>query len=104
MCLFKSGKHRPGFRGLAKNAPHKGNALKLIKFLASDEGQEMYAEMNNEYPVKEGVPWSPLIKSWGGFKPADLAQCDRGLTQEGKRAHRQGGLRRRAEHIGVRAG
>jgi len=73
MCLFKSGKHRPGFRGLAKNAPHKGNAVKLFKFLASDEGQEMYAGMNNEYPVKEGVPWSPLIKSWGDFKPDPIS-------------------------------
>jgi iron(III) transport system substrate-binding protein len=29
----------------------------------------MYAEVNYEYPVKEGVPWSPLVKSWGEFKP-----------------------------------
>jgi len=36
--------------------------------LASDEGQEMYADVNNEYPVKEGVPWSPLVQSWGSFK------------------------------------
>jgi len=53
---------------LAKNAPNKDNALKLMEFLASDEGQEMYADVNNEYPVKEGVPWSPLVKSWGPFK------------------------------------
>jgi iron(III) transport system substrate-binding protein len=53
---------------LAKNAPNKDNALKLMEFLASDEGQEMYADVNNEYPVKEGVPWSPLVKSWGRFK------------------------------------
>jgi iron(III) transport system substrate-binding protein len=53
---------------LAKNAPHREDAVKLMEFLASDEGQEMYAEVNNEYPVKEGVPWSPLVKSWGSFK------------------------------------
>ncbi len=41
---------------LAKNAPHKDNAVKLVEFLASDKGQEMYAEVNYEYPVKEGVP------------------------------------------------
>jgi iron(III) transport system substrate-binding protein len=28
----------------------------------------MYAEVNYEYPVKEGVPWSPLVKSWGDLK------------------------------------
>jgi iron(III) transport system substrate-binding protein len=53
---------------LAKNAPNKDNAIKLVEFLASDKGQEMYAEVNNEYPVKEGVPWSELVQSWGTFK------------------------------------
>jgi iron(III) transport system substrate-binding protein len=53
---------------VAKHAPHQENAVKLVEFLASDKGQEMYAEVNHEYPVKEGVPWSPLVKSWGDFK------------------------------------
>jgi len=53
---------------LAKNAPNKANAIKLVEFLASDKGQEMYAEVNNEYPVKDGVPWSELVQSWGTFK------------------------------------
>jgi ABC-type Fe3+ transport system substrate-binding protein len=61
---------------LAKNAPHKDNALKLMEFLASDEGQQIYAEVNNEYPVKEGVPWSPLVKSWGNFKPDPISFND----------------------------
>jgi len=58
---------------LAKNAPHKDNALTLMEFLASDEGQQMYAEVNNEYPVKEGVPWSPSVKSWGNFNPDPIS-------------------------------
>lgn len=53
---------------MAKNAPNKENALKLVEFLASDKGQEMYAEVNSEYPVKEGVPWSELVQYWGTFK------------------------------------
>lgn len=53
---------------LAKNAPNKDNALKLIEFLASDTGQNMYAEVNHEYPTKDGVPWSDLVESWGTFK------------------------------------
>ena len=58
---------------MAKYAPHKDNAMKLLEFLASDKGQEMYAEMNNEYPVKQDVPWSPLVKSWGDFKPDPIS-------------------------------
>lgn len=53
---------------VAKNAPNKENAVKLVEFLASDKGQEMYAEVNSEYPVKAGVPWSKLVQSWGTFK------------------------------------
>ena len=50
---------------LAKNAPNKAAALKLMAFLASDEAQHLYAEANNEYPISPRVPASPLVKSWG---------------------------------------
>lgn len=61
---------------VAKNAPHKDNAVKLVEFLASDEGQKDYAEINNEYPVKEGVPPSDLVKSWGEFKADSISLND----------------------------
>ena len=61
---------------VAKHAPHKDNAVKLVEFLASDRGQELYADVNNEYPVKEAVPWSPLVKSWGDFKPDPISLND----------------------------
>ena len=52
---------------LAKNAPHKDNALKLMKFLASDEAQRLYADGNFEYPVNPEISPSPLVASWGKF-------------------------------------
>jgi iron(III) transport system substrate-binding protein len=58
---------------LAKYAPHKENGIKLLEFLASDKGQEVYADVNSEYPVKEGVRWSELVKSWGEFKPDPIS-------------------------------
>ncbi|GFO82103.1 MAG: iron ABC transporter substrate-binding protein [Methyloceanibacter sp.] len=58
---------------LAKYAPNKDNALKLIEFLASDTGQHMYAEVNHEYPTKDGVPWSELVQSWGTFKADEIS-------------------------------
>lgn len=61
---------------VAKYAPNKDNAVKLLEFLASDKGQEMYADVNNEYPVKEGIPWSPLVTSWGSFKPDPISLND----------------------------
>ncbi len=53
---------------IAKFAPHKEAALKLLDFLSSDKAQAMYAELNMEYPVKVGVSPSKLVQSWGTFK------------------------------------
>ena len=58
---------------LAKHAPHKANALRLMEFLSSDEGQKLYASVNNEYPVKKGVPAGKVAASFGTFKPDSLS-------------------------------
>ena len=57
---------------LAKNAPNKAAALKLMAFLASDEAQKLYAEANNEYPISPNVPASALVLSWGKLVPDKL--------------------------------
>jgi iron(III) transport system substrate-binding protein len=57
---------------LAKHAKNKDNAVKLMDFLASDEGQRIYATANNEYPVSDRVPPSDVVKSWGTLKPDAL--------------------------------
>ncbi len=56
---------------MAKYSPNKENAQKLMEFLTADKAQQMYAEVNYEYPVKEGVKRSELVASWGDFK-ADM--------------------------------
>ena len=50
---------------LAKNAPNKDNALKLMEFLASGEAQAIYAEQVFEYPVMPGAEPSEVVKSFG---------------------------------------
>ncbi len=57
---------------MTAHAPHKDQALKLIAFLASPEGQKIYAETNNEYPVDPKVEPSATVKSWGSLKPDAL--------------------------------
>lgn len=52
---------------LMKHAPNKENAIKLVEFLSGDEAQHMYADINFEYPVKPGVAWSEMVRSWGTF-------------------------------------
>ncbi|MFT5572228.1 MAG: iron(III) transport system substrate-binding protein [Cryomorphaceae bacterium] len=58
--------------GIAKHAPNRANALTLIEFLSSEEGQEIYANVNYEYPVKEGIKTNEILTSWGDFKRDDL--------------------------------
>ncbi|GAL06528.1 ferric iron ABC transporter iron-binding protein [Photobacterium aphoticum] len=50
---------------MAKYAPNKANAQKLMEFLTGTTAQQMYAEVNYEYPVKPGVKRSDLVASWG---------------------------------------
>jgi iron(III) transport system substrate-binding protein len=50
---------------LAKYSPNKSDAIQLLEFLASDEGQLLYADANFEYPVKAGVPADELIAELG---------------------------------------
>jgi iron(III) transport system substrate-binding protein len=57
---------------LAKNAPNRANALKLMEFLASEDAQKIYASVNNEYPVSPKVEPSDIVKSWGTLKPDPL--------------------------------
>ncbi|MEO9788979.1 MAG: iron ABC transporter substrate-binding protein, partial [Aurantimonas coralicida] len=57
---------------LAKNAPNRDNAVKLMEFLSGDEAQKIYAELNYEYPLEPGIEASELVKSFGDLKPDTL--------------------------------
>ena len=61
---------------LTKSAPNRDNAVKLMEFLSDNLAQQMYAEQNFEYPVKQGVPWSGLLQSFGAFKADDLSLAE----------------------------
>ncbi|HWV43305.1 Fe(3+) ABC transporter substrate-binding protein [Pseudorhodoplanes sp.] len=54
---------------LAKNAPNKANALKLIEWLTGDTAQHMYADQNYEYPVKAGIKTNDIIAGYGKLNP-----------------------------------
>lgn len=52
---------------LAKHAPNKEAAIKLMEFLSSPKAQEIYASQNFEYPIAPGTKPDPLVESWGSF-------------------------------------
>ncbi len=54
--------------GVTAAAKHTAEAVKLLEFLAGDESQRWYAQTNNEFPVRDGIPASETLQSWGEFK------------------------------------
>jgi len=54
---------------LAKSAPNKANAMKLIEWLVEDKAQHIYADANYEYPVRTGVAVNPTIAGYGKLTP-----------------------------------
>ena len=56
---------------LAKNAPNKAEAVKLLEFLAAPEVQKLYADENYEYPIVGEA--NATIKALGPLKPDTLS-------------------------------
>ncbi|MGE3149942.1 MAG: extracellular solute-binding protein, partial [Pseudorhodoplanes sp.] len=71
---FKNGGTHVNISGviLAKNAPNKANAIKLMEWLVSDKAQQIYADVNYEYPVRSGIAINKTIAGYGTLKPDAL--------------------------------
>ncbi|MBP6017868.1 MAG: Fe(3+) ABC transporter substrate-binding protein [Burkholderiaceae bacterium] len=50
---------------VAKYAPNKDNAVKLLEYLVSEKAQSLYANANYEYPIRKGVKLDPVVASFG---------------------------------------
>jgi len=69
--------------GVTAHAPNRSNAVRLLEFLVSEEAQQLVAEGNYEYPVREGVAWAQTLREWGDFRqdPLNLARLGELNTQ-----------------------
>ena len=59
--------------GITKHASNVKEANALLEFLTSSEAQRWYAEINNEYPVVEGVESSSTLAAFGQAKRDPIA-------------------------------
>lgn len=57
---------------LAKNAPNKENAVKLVEYMLGDKAQALYANGNFEFPVNATVTDSAAVKLLGAVTPDKL--------------------------------
>jgi len=58
--------------GVTAHAKNPEQAVRLLEFLSSDEAQALFAEGNQEYPVKQGVAMSATLAGWGEFRADTL--------------------------------
>ena len=61
---------------MTSSAPNRANAIKLMEFLVGTTAQGLYAELNNEYPVRDDVPPSDILQSFGTFERSDQPLTD----------------------------
>ena len=63
--------------GVTRHAKHKIEAVKLIEFLSSPAAQNLFADVNMEFPVNAEVKPDAVVAAWGPFKqnPVNVAKA-----------------------------
>lgn len=63
--------------GITRHAKHEKEAIKLLEWLSSDKAQNLFADVNLEYPVNPAVKPDAVVSAWGAFRqnPLNLAKA-----------------------------
>lgn len=67
--------------GITKYAKNEKAAVKLLEFLSSEKAQNMFADVNMEYPANPKVKTDPAVAAWGTFKQNQLNVTKAGELQ-----------------------
>ncbi|MFL5072882.1 MAG: Fe(3+) ABC transporter substrate-binding protein [Xanthobacteraceae bacterium] len=67
---------------MAKNAPNRAGAARLMEFLISDSAQHIFSDLNYEYPVVAEAPVADSVKSFGALRPDALPLTDVGKNRK----------------------
>jgi iron(III) transport system substrate-binding protein len=67
--------------GVTAHAKNRGNAVKLLEFLASPEAQQMFADTSYEYPANPQAAVNALVARWGTFRQDDINVASAGELQ-----------------------
>jgi iron(III) transport system substrate-binding protein len=54
--------------GVTRHAKNPSGAIKLLEWLSSEKAQNLYADVNLEYPVNAKVKPDATVAAWGSFK------------------------------------
>ncbi|SFD94943.1 Fe(3+) ABC transporter substrate-binding protein [Nitrosomonas sp. Nm166] len=63
--------------GVTRYSRNEQAAIKLLEFLSSEKAQNLFADVNMEYPANPRIAADPFVAAWGSFKqnPMNLAKA-----------------------------
>jgi iron(III) transport system substrate-binding protein len=63
--------------GVTRYAKNRAGAIRLLEWLSSPAAQNLFADVNLEYPVNPQVKPAPAVAAWGEFKrnPINVAKA-----------------------------
>jgi iron(III) transport system substrate-binding protein len=53
--------------GVLKHSKNKKNAIRLLEWLSSAKAQNIYLNLNKEYPINQNIEVSKDMQKWGAF-------------------------------------
>jgi iron(III) transport system substrate-binding protein len=68
--------------GVTRYAKNRDAAVKFLEWLSSAKAQNMFADVNMEYPVNKDVKTHPYVAAWGEFKASSRNLALAGQLQE----------------------
>jgi iron(III) transport system substrate-binding protein len=67
--------------GVVADSKNTSAAIAFLEWLSTEEAQQIFADVNMEYPVNSGVSVNAAVASWGSFKQSKFNLKKAGVNQ-----------------------
>jgi iron(III) transport system substrate-binding protein len=67
--------------GVTRHSKNEAGAIKLLEWLSSDQAQNLYADVNMEYPANTKVKPDAAVAAWGGYRANLINVAQAGALQ-----------------------
>lgn len=67
--------------GVTAHAKHPAQAIKFLEWLSSEKAQNLFTDLDLEYPVNPRVKLHPDVAAWGSFKQDTINVAQAGALQ-----------------------
>ena len=67
--------------GVVASSKNKEEAIKFLEWLSTETAQQIFADVNMEYPVNPAVSADSTVSAWGSFKQSEINLKNAGENQ-----------------------